>query len=789
MKPPQVSVVMPVYNAERYIAEALESILSQSFKDFEFLVFDDGSTDLSLATIQQYARQDTRIRLLAGQHKGLTCLLNESIQVAQGTYIARMDADDVSLDTRLEEQIEYMKGHPRCVAVGCDLLIIDTAGKTLGVDRHETQPELVEQLLLNGTFGVVTHPASMMRRDALLAIGSYREKFDGLEDFDLLLRLSEVGELSNISKVLFKYRIHERSVCSTKFRIQQRHADTIINQARARRGLVPLKRSIWPLIDPADDEAARLQLWSGCFLGLGNTRIALQYALSALHRQPFTWTSWIALARVLLPVQLRKVAKRIIANGVLQDRHQRRLYTEGEGRQSQSEPMVGMLTVEVTDDWLDELGISLEDFTSRMMGVWYFNYSQALRHVDVGSIFYFVSTKVSRTTRFIHAETGSTFVVLPPPRLYRLLRRWLPKAPQLMAWRFEMRLLDGLSHTIYRGTRFLLRYVSTPIGALFAEMKRDGCEALIVQEYESARFDMCALMGWIKSVPVFGTYQGGLPQSTIFRPFRPLAMRLCAGLLVPARNEATRITKDYALPVTKTSLIYTPVDTATFYPISKAEQRASLGIRRETRVVIYHGQIIFDYKGLDILLEAWERLCRSNPHRDILLMLVGTGRDAVELSHRLSMNKHLKVKWVNNWIRDRREIRRHLASADIYVCPSRGDAFPLAMIEAMACGLPVVASNVNGIADILDDGEGYGGVLVPPGNPDALSQALDKVLLDSTFAQRLGQRARERAISAFSMERIGHQLKALLLSKTSQKHLTPTHVSNLTLSPPSKLAH
>jgi glycosyltransferase involved in cell wall biosynthesis len=308
---------MPVYNAERYVADALESILSQSFRDFEFLVFDDGSTDASLSIIQRYARQDTRIRVFAAQHKGLTSLLNKSIQVARGTFIARMDSDDVSLATRMEEQVEYLKRNPSCVAVGCDLLIIGTDGETLGIDRHETQPEAVEQLLLNGTLGVVTHPASMMRHDALLAIGSYREKFDGLEDFDLLLRLSEVGQLSNISKVLFKYRIHERSVCSTRFRTQQRYADTIIRQARLRRGLKPLKRSVWPLIHPADDEAARLQLWSGCFLGLGNKKLALQYAFSALHRQPLSWTSWVALGRVLLPAQVRKVARNIVVNGVV----------------------------------------------------------------------------------------------------------------------------------------------------------------------------------------------------------------------------------------------------------------------------------------------------------------------------------------------------------------------------------------------------------------------------------------------------------------------------------------
>ena len=457
---------------------------------------------------------------------------------------------------------------------------------------------------------------------------------------------------------------------------------------------------------------------------------------------------------------------------------------------AQCQPVVGMLTVEVTDDWLDELGVSLEDFTSRMMGVWYFNYSQALQHVNVRTVFYLVSTKVMRTTRFIHEETGSTFVVLPPPKIYRLFRQWLPKPPTVMPWRFELRLLNGLSHTMYRAIRFILRYASTPLRALFAELKRDGCQALIVQEYESARFDVCVLMGRVKSVRVLGTYQGGVPQHTLLRPLRPVAMKLCAGLIVPAQNEARRITTDYSFPAKKTSLVYTPVDTAMFYPLSKKEQRASLGIPCETQIVIYHGQIVFDYKGLDVLLESWDGLCQSKPDRDMCLMLVGTGRDAAELSRRLSMNKHLKVKWVNKWIRDRRGIRQHLASADIYVCLSRGDAFPLAMIEAMACGLPVVASNVNGIADIFEDGEQSGGILVPPGDADALAKALEKLLTDSALTQILGHRARNRAISAFSMERTGHQLRNILLSGVSPDQKTSRdHFSALPVVSPSASRH
>jgi hypothetical protein len=202
-----------------------------------------------------------------------------------------------------------LRNHPNCVAVGCDLLIIDENGEVIGADPHENRPELVEQLLLNGTLGVITHPASTMRRTALLAIGSYREELESLEDFELLLRLSEVGHLSNVPKVLFKYRLHPASVCSTRFRTQERYANTIISEARLRRGLKPLNRSIWPLLHPSDDEAARLQLWSGCFVSLGSRKVALQYAVLALRRRPLSVTSWAALGRVILPKCVKQLLK------------------------------------------------------------------------------------------------------------------------------------------------------------------------------------------------------------------------------------------------------------------------------------------------------------------------------------------------------------------------------------------------------------------------------------------------------------------------------------------------
>lgn len=309
MGDPQVSVVMPVYNAERYVAEAVESILAQTYHDLEFLVFDDGSTDRSFEILRTYADRDDRIHIFAKPHRGYGPWLNEGIRIARGEFIARMDADDVSLKQRLEHQVKYLRDNPRCVAVGCDLLVIDGNGQLIGEDRLESRPEVIEQMLLNGMHGVIAHPTSLMRRSALVAIGMYRERFESIEDLDLWLRLSEVGQLSNIPEIMFKYRLHPTSVCSTRFRTQERHADLIISEARLRRGLEPLRRSIWPLLHDSDDEAARLQLWALYLASVGNRKIALRYVFLSLCRQPISLTSWMTLCRVVLPQRVKHLVK------------------------------------------------------------------------------------------------------------------------------------------------------------------------------------------------------------------------------------------------------------------------------------------------------------------------------------------------------------------------------------------------------------------------------------------------------------------------------------------------
>src|ERR1700726_1508117 len=121
--PPTISVLMPVYNAERYVAEAVESILSQTFADFEFIIIDDGSKDRSLAILEEYAARDPRIRLVSRPNTGIVKALNQGLALASGELVARMDADDIAMPERLAKQRDYLADHPECVMVGSRVLV------------------------------------------------------------------------------------------------------------------------------------------------------------------------------------------------------------------------------------------------------------------------------------------------------------------------------------------------------------------------------------------------------------------------------------------------------------------------------------------------------------------------------------------------------------------------------------------------------------------------------------------------------------------------------------------
>lgn len=203
-RPPLVSVVMTVYNGEKYLAAAVESILGQTFRDFEFIIIDDGSTDKTPELLNAFAAKDARISVLRQPNHGLCYSLNRGCAAAHGKYIARMDADDVSLPKRLELQVAFLEQNPRTAALGTELKFLDDNGTSDCDWNIPTQPDEVARQLLK--YNALPHSSVLMRRAVFEELGGYR--FQHTEDYDLWLRMSDRYELTNLPAPLMHYRLH-----------------------------------------------------------------------------------------------------------------------------------------------------------------------------------------------------------------------------------------------------------------------------------------------------------------------------------------------------------------------------------------------------------------------------------------------------------------------------------------------------------------------------------------------------------------------------------------------------
>ncbi len=212
MYPPLVSVVLPVYNGAHYLAEAIESILLQTFQDFELIIINDGSTDKSLDIIKQYAMKNPMIFVIDRENRGLVASLNEGIAKAQGKYIARMDQDDISLPTRFEKQIDLLEKDADLVLCGTWATIIDSDGTCLKNSsiriKHEDIMKDMERCI-NPFF----HPSVMFRKSNNLF---YNETAFYCEDYEMWVKCSAIGRLANIPEYLLKYRIEFQSMTNSK---------------------------------------------------------------------------------------------------------------------------------------------------------------------------------------------------------------------------------------------------------------------------------------------------------------------------------------------------------------------------------------------------------------------------------------------------------------------------------------------------------------------------------------------------------------------------------------------
>lgn len=233
MLTPRISVVFTVFNGERHLDNAVRSVLAQTCTDFELIVVDDGSTDATPRLLAVWAAADARVRIVRQENRGLTASLNTGISVAIGTYIARHDADDVSMPERFARQASHLDAHASVAAVGSGAAVIDGTGATVGGLTAAVGPQAVRHGLLTLRTTPV-HGSMMMRRDALLAVGGYREAFRVGQDYDLWLRLSERFDVDNLPEVLYQWRLDRDSVYTSRRTLQLKFAAIALAFARER---------------------------------------------------------------------------------------------------------------------------------------------------------------------------------------------------------------------------------------------------------------------------------------------------------------------------------------------------------------------------------------------------------------------------------------------------------------------------------------------------------------------------------------------------------------------------
>lgn len=212
-KAPTISVLMTAYNSQQYVAEAIESILGQTFGDFEFIIINDGSTDDTAKIIRKYARADKRIRFIDNKkNQGLIAVLNQGLDLCTGQYIARMDSDDISMPHRFARQIEYMTQHPDVGILGTWIQITPPQGRP---DAGKHKENIGYMDILGGW--VVNHPTVMMRTDVMRKNNLYyRPEFPHAEDYDMWARAIRFTKIRNIQEELLKYRIHGNNISSVQ---------------------------------------------------------------------------------------------------------------------------------------------------------------------------------------------------------------------------------------------------------------------------------------------------------------------------------------------------------------------------------------------------------------------------------------------------------------------------------------------------------------------------------------------------------------------------------------------
>jgi glycosyltransferase involved in cell wall biosynthesis len=310
---------MSVYNGERHLRQTVESILGQTFRDFEFIIVNDGSKDSSREILAEYEQKDARIRVIDQENRGLTRALIRGCAEARGQYIARQDADDWSHPERLGRSVELFAPFPQLTMVSSWARYIDALGDVVQTVERPANPNLATPQLLHKRLGPPAHGSVMFRRTAYEAVGGYRACFYYAQDSDLWLRLASVGGVAYVQQYLYHHRLAPETISGTHMQVQWEFGELghRCHAARLRR------ETEQPFLEQA--EGLRKRVLEGGFtasdlrraraaanyrIGAGLSRRrnprAKQYFWAAIRLNPLHWRSWVRLVADHLGVPLSK---------------------------------------------------------------------------------------------------------------------------------------------------------------------------------------------------------------------------------------------------------------------------------------------------------------------------------------------------------------------------------------------------------------------------------------------------------------------------------------------------
>ena len=299
---PRVSCVMPVYRNALHIAEAIDSILSQTYEDFELVISNDGSPDRCDEIIARFAEQDSRIVSLSRPvNQGVVFTRNELTDHACGEWLATMDADDVALPNRFETQLAFIDEHPEYDVVGSSALLIDPEGNPMCEMGGGLSHEEIDGRHMAGSTGTAfVSPTTFIRTSAMRAIGGYRSNGGHAEDFDLLLRLAENGKICTMPDMLLLYRQHLGSIGYDRNKQQRMAIRWAVEEAYKRRG-IPMPDDLFDDKIPNRTPSYAYRQWSEWSLRGGNVGMARRYGWRSISLAPWSPRGWRALVRACAP--------------------------------------------------------------------------------------------------------------------------------------------------------------------------------------------------------------------------------------------------------------------------------------------------------------------------------------------------------------------------------------------------------------------------------------------------------------------------------------------------------